>query len=256
MFSLTRPPYFLPVIVMYILYLDDSGSVKNATDSHVILAGIAVFERKPHWLSNYLDELAEDLWPESPSSLEFRGSSIFSGRSHWRGIQKDRRFQAYEDALRFLGTSRQVHLFGAAIHKRDVSPDDPIEYGFEQIVNRFDRFLGRLHRANNTQRGLVVLDETSYETTIQSLAREFRQEGHRWGQLYNLADVPLFVDSKATRMVQWADLIAYAVRKYYENGDSRYFDLIAHRFDGEGGVNHGLVHYRPEGVQCNCFACR
>jgi hypothetical protein len=30
--------------------------------------------------------------------------------------------------------------------------------------NRFDRFPGRLHRNNDTQRGLVILDETSYET--------------------------------------------------------------------------------------------
>ena len=62
-----------------------------------------------------------------------------------------------------------------------------MELAFEQIANRFDRFLGRLHRNDNTQRGLLVLDESSYETSIQSLARDFRVEGHRWGQLYSLA---------------------------------------------------------------------
>ncbi|MGB0671817.1 MAG: DUF3800 domain-containing protein [Rhodospirillales bacterium] len=113
-----------------------------------------------------------------------------------------------------------------------------------------------MHRANNTQRGLVVLDESSYETSIQSLARDFRTDGHRWGQLYNLSDVPLFVDSKATRMIQWADLVAYAMRRYYEYGDSCYMDQIVGRFDAEGGVRHGLFHFRPISSPCNCYACR
>jgi hypothetical protein len=65
-----------------------------------------------------------------------------------------------------------------------------------------------------------------------------------------------FASSKATRMLQYADLIAYAVRKYYENGDSTYFDLISHRFDAEGGVIHGLTHYTPPGANCNCICCR
>jgi hypothetical protein len=43
---------------MYLLYLDDSGSVGNAEDSHIILAGVAVFERQTHWLSEGLDRIA------------------------------------------------------------------------------------------------------------------------------------------------------------------------------------------------------
>lgn len=80
--------------------------------------------------------------------------------------------------------------------------------------------------------------------------------GHRWGQLYNLSDVPLFVNSKATRLIQFADMIAYAMRRYYEKGDASLFDLFSHRFDAVGGVNHGLVHYTLPNAQCPCFACR
>jgi hypothetical protein len=131
-----------------------------------------------------------------------------------------------------------------------------MRYAFEQICNRVDRFSGRLHQAGNTQRGMIILDETSYETSLQGLARNFRIDGHRWGQLYNLADVPFFVDSKATRMIQYADMLAYGVRKYYENGDATYFDLFSQRFDVEGGVIHGLTHYTPAGAVCNCLSCR
>jgi uncharacterized protein DUF3800 len=131
-----------------------------------------------------------------------------------------------------------------------------MEYAFEQVCNRFDRFLGRLHKAGDTQRGMIILDKSTYETSLQGLTRDFRLGGHRWGEMYNLADVPLFVDSQATRMVQFADMLAYAVRRYYENGDATYFDLFSHRFDTVGGVVHGLTHYTPAGANCNCHCCR
>jgi hypothetical protein len=241
---------------MYILYLDDSGSVRNASDKHIVLAGVAVFERQSHWFSNRLDEVAGQFWPISPVSLEFRGSSIHSGREHWRGLEKQVRLDAFARALSILGTSRHAHLFAAVVHKAAVSPDDPMEYAFEQICTRFDKFLGRLHNNGNTQRGLIILDKSSYETSLQGLARKFRTDGHRWGQLYNLADVPFFVDSKETRMIQYADLIAYAVRRYYENGDAGYIDIVSNRFDAEGGIIHGLHHRTPQGAACNCLSCR
>lgn len=60
-------------------------------------------------------------------------------------------------------------------------------------------------------RGLVVMDRSHYEETLQELARGFRVQGTRWGQLRNLAEVPLFVDSRASRLVQIADLLSWAV---------------------------------------------
>lgn len=241
---------------MHLLYLDDSGSVGNAGDSHIVLAGLSVYERSPHWLSQRLDKIAEGVWPDNPATLEFRGVDILSGRRKWRGIHPDNRRRAYRDALAQIASTAGVHLFGAAIHKAAISPDDPMEYAFEQICNRFDRYLGRLHKAGNTQRGLIILDESAYETSLQGLARNFRTDGHRWGQLYNLSEVPLFVDSRATRMIQYADLIAHSVRRYFESGDATYFDIIAPRFDAVGGVVHGLVHYTPADAQCNCLVCR
>lgn len=241
---------------LHLLYLDDSGSARNPEDRYVILAGVAVFERQPFWFSKQLDRLAAEISPEAPDSVEFRGGDIITGRKHWRKIPKEQRLSVYDRALDILKNSREARLFGAAIHKAAVSPSDPIEYAFEQMCNRFDRFLGRLHRQNDTQRGLLVLDESSYETTLQNLARNFRTIGHRWGQLYNMAEVPLFVDSKATRMIQFADLVAHGMRHNFEHGNSRYLDRIASKFDSEGGVTHGLVHIAPRDTQCSCLSCR
>lgn len=73
----------------------------------------------------------------------------------------------------------------------------------------FNRYLKRLHRGGQTQRGIIVFDKATYETDIQSLATDFRKFG--WGVIHNLCEVPLFLDSKASRLVQAADLIWYAL---------------------------------------------
>jgi Protein of unknown function (DUF3800) len=242
---------------MHLLYLDDSGSVGNPSDKHVILAGMAIHEKRGHWLSQSLNDLAHRVWPGS-SSLEFRGTDIRGGKKHWRGIGKAEREQVYKEALGIIAASPKdgVRLFAAAVHKIACSPDDPMEFAFEQMCSRFDRFLTRLHRKGDTQRGLIILDKSSYETSLQGLAKDFAIDGHRWGDLHNIAEVPLFVDSTATRLIQFADLIAHAVRRYYDAGDDSLFNIIKDRFDSEGGVVHGLIHHKPQEEACGCHYCR
>ena len=102
---------------------------------------------------------------------------------------------------------------------------------------------------------LFVMDESSYENTLQGLARRFRERGTRWGNLRNLSEVPMFVDSEASRIIQLADLLSWAVWRRYELGDTRFFDRIVGRFDAAGGVIHGLVHFKAPGTDCSCPAC-
>lgn len=240
---------------MHLLYIDDSGSVSNTSDRHIILAGFSVFERAGHWLGKAMDKQAEELWSSSPDSLEFHGTEIHSGSKKWRALPRDVRHSAYETALRALSRNREVRLFAVAIHKEAVEARDPMEVAFEQIVSRFDQMLGRLYKAGDTQRGLIIADKSTYETSLQKLAIEFRKSGHTFGHLRNISDVPFFVDSKATRLIQYADLVAHTFRRYIEYGDSSRFDIIRHAFDNSGGIFHGLYHKVPDGDACACAAC-
>ena len=86
----------------------------------------------------------------------------------------------------------------------------------------------------------MLFDKASTEKRLQSLAREFKYEGHTWGKIANYAEVPVFLDSKATRLIQLADLVAYAVFRKYEAGDDSFFNEIGDCYDSEGGVQHGL----------------
>ena len=243
---------------MYVLYLDDAGSVVNRQDRHFVLAGIAVFERQVHWLQDELERLAAGLGHPDPGNLELHANQIFAGRGWWRSMRsRDERRAVIKQGL---AVARSLHplqwrLFGVAIDRQALSPEDPVEYAFEQLCNRFDRFLNRLHHQGDRQKGLIVLDESAQETRLQSLATEFRTLGHRWGVTRHLVDVPLFVDSRATRCLQYADLVAYALWRKYEMDDGEFFDVISDRFDREGATVHGLHHYRNLNYPCDCPGC-
>jgi len=90
---------------------------------------------------------------------------------------------------------------------------------------------------------------------LQKLSREFRKAGTRWGSLKNIADSPFFVDSRASRLVQLADHVAYSVFRRYNTGDAQYMDIIASRFDEADGVYHGLSHKHADRLNCTCHGC-
>jgi hypothetical protein len=242
---------------MYLLYLDDAGSVQAADQRHFVLAGICVFERQVHFLTKELDALAARIFPPAPYELEFHGSHMLPGKGVWRQFRD--REQRRTFVRHALATSRSLKgnwaLFGVVVDKAEVSPEDPIEFAFEQLCVRFDAFLKRKFRSGDKQRGLIVLDKSTRETRLQSLAIEFARSGHRYGILHSLADVPMFVDSAATRMVQYADLVAYALWQKFERGDDEFLRVIEDAFDREGGVVHGLLHKKTPGLLCDCPYC-
>ena len=93
-----------------------------------------------------------------------------------------------------------------------------METAFEDLSQRFDFFLSRRKAAGDPQRGMIILDKTTRETSLQKLSREFRKVGTQWGVLRNIADTPFFVDSRAFRLVQVADHVAYSVFRRYNSG--------------------------------------
>ncbi|MCY3953067.1 MAG: DUF3800 domain-containing protein, partial [bacterium] len=86
---------------------------------------------------------------------------------------------------------------------------------FELVTKKFDDFVDRMSRGGQQQRGLIVHDRSSVEGTLQQWTNQWRVASSSLGQLRNLVDVPLFADSRATRALQAADLVAYALFRYY-----------------------------------------
>jgi hypothetical protein len=229
---------------MHLLYVDESGSASDVSQTYFVLAGVSVFERQTHWIEQKLNEIATRFGTISPHELELHGSPMRSGKGIWRKIPQADREQAIKDALQF-GIADQgvnaVRLFSTVVKKSKLVGIDPVVHSFEQITSRFDMFLSRCHtKYEDTQRGLMLFDESSTEQRIQTLAREFKYNGHSYGKTRNYSEVPVFLDSRASRLIQLADLVAYSIFRHYEYQDSQYFDIFKHRFDYADGVQHGL----------------
>lgn len=229
---------------MHLLYLDESGSVADPNEKYFVLAGVSVFEREAHWIEQELNAIAARFLPANPYAIELHGSPMRSGREGWKRHDLRDRLQGIKDALKVGIDDRQrknVRLFGAVIKKASLVGIDPVEHAFEQMISRFDLFLKRLHHKNgDSQRGIILFDKSSTERRIQTLAREFKYAGHSWGQTKNYAEVPVFLDSKASRLIQLADLVAFALYRFYEHQDNSFYDVIKHCFDTEGVAEHGL----------------
>jgi hypothetical protein len=228
---------------MHLFYVDESGSVTDPAQKYFVLAGVAMFERKTHWIEQRLNEVALRFSPADPHAIELHGSPMRAGRDGWKAHPYSDRLAAIKDALQFGVADHYpgVRLFGAVIKKDTITGQDPVVHAFEQLAGRFDLFLKRLHNKHqDSQRGIMLFDKSSTELRIQTLAREFKYTGYTWGKTSNYAEVPVFLDSKASRLIQLADLVAYALFRFHEYGDHSFYDVIKGCFDAEGGVEHGL----------------
>jgi hypothetical protein len=158
---------------MHLLYLDESGSVSDASQKHFVLAGLSVFERQTHWVEEKLNAIAArfSVDPTQAHSVELHGSPMRGGRGDWRAFPVADRIQTIKDSLHdgvFLNHPR-IRLFGAVICKASLPAEDPIDHVFEQLSYRFDLFLKRQYqRHGNRERGLIIFDKSTTEQTIQT----------------------------------------------------------------------------------------
>ena len=252
---------------MHILYLDDSGSPANPNEDYFVLGGLSIPEASVRWLTHQLNELARELPGDiHHSRIEFHAAEVFSGRKppwsklhHWRGKTEKResRIQVLKDVLGVLDKANpDIVAFGTAVHKASYPNADPINMAFEDVSSRFNRHLRNISTADRRELGIIVIDKSASETNLQSLARQFRDEGNQWGdQLRHVCEVPLFVDSSASRLVQLADHIAYAIFRFYNAGDANYLNCLEGRFQEKDGILHGLAHLKNGTNSCLCPAC-
>lgn len=229
---------------MHLLYLDESGSASEAGIQHFVLAGVSFFERSTHWTEQKLNEVVQTVAKGGDiHDIELHGSPMHGGRGFWRRLDRPVRQQTIRDALQVgIGDNHHSRVFAAVIRRDKCPAKDIVEHAFEEICRRYDVYLGNMHRvARDTQRGIMIFDKCSTENRIQRLARTFKYEGHASGKTRNYAEVPLFLDSKASRLIQLADLVAYAFHKSYEHGDNQYLDIIRPRIHRNASpASHGL----------------
>ena len=224
---------------MHLLYIDESGLPKN-TGQCFVLAGVSIFERHTYFFSKDLDEIAARFKPADPSIIELHGSPMLGGRGTWHKYPRADREQAIKDALQILAdSSKSNRIFAAVLKQGSMKPSEMMGHCFLQLATRFDYYLERL-QTKYQARGMMLFDKSGHEVAIQNKTTKYRNTGHDWGRLKHFAEVPAFIDSKSSRLIQLADLVAYAIFRKYSRDDDRFFSIIKSRFDSDQGQQHGL----------------
>jgi len=242
---------------MYLLYLDESGQQQG---KYFVLAGAAVFERQTYWIADELKKIETRYVPGVAQPVELHASAIRGGKEHpWDGLSKEDRY-ALLDAVYGVIAEANLVLFAVAIEREWVAPKEKEEeyaFAFESITQRFDGFLKRKFREDSDrQRGIIIIAQSEFQTRIETLAQKIIKDGGtRWGELRNLAEIPLFTSAANSRMLQVADFCANAVYGRYEGGHARQFDKIVSKFDQAGGEYCGLAHFSRVYESCSCPAC-
>jgi hypothetical protein len=187
-------------------------------------------------------------------------SSLKQRRSFVKDYEKTRgyihltraeRRQCIEELADLVGSWVDARAFGDAHNKRHVSGTHHFDEAFAQIVTRFNSYL----QFTGAGLGLLVQDKNeTVSTRLTNAMREYHAEGTLWRRIDRIVETPMFVDSHLTSMVQLADLVAYATRRFFDNAETNLFNRIKNRFDRNRGLMVGLRHFTGP-FQCRCAVC-
>jgi hypothetical protein len=110
-------------------------------------------------------------------------------------------------------------------------------------------------RSGDPHNGILIADRSRYEKTLQAWvelarARFSRPQGDP-RRLYALAETPFFVDSKSTRLMQIADLVAFSLYRGYNAADWTWANTL---MPGLHPDPTRLVHFTGD-TPCSCPVC-
>lgn len=263
---------------MYLLALDESGT--HGGSPVMIVGGLAIHERDARPLQTELDAVVHrHLSPLGldPLAHELHATDIRKPKgarpatatrgprqaSLWKTVPLATRTAVLEDAYRTLAQYEEVDnkhpwsIFACIIDARHRKFAQRERHAYDHVLHRFDEMVAERSTSTGVpQHGLVIHDRRSdEERNIQDRASTWRRTA---GRLTRLADVPLFADSRATRLLQAADLVNYALWRQFSTADTTYSGHVWPRTYQLAGRMTGAIHITPafRTGACGCPPCQ
>lgn len=169
------------------------------------------------------------------------------------------RKQFIKEVADLIGSWSFARLFGECVDKihfnMEIAKKPVDEQAFEQLVSRLEQYLSIYSNSSKRkQYGLLIHDNNETVSKRHTvLMKHFHEKGTLWTQIRNIIETPLFVDSQLTSMIQLADLCAYALRRYLENGEETLFGPIFSIADRKESRVVGVRHFSE--TTCSCRIC-
>lgn len=264
---------------MYSLVLDESGT--HAGAPVLLVAGLAIHESDVRQLEENIHQVLDGLLRplgldpydyeahagelKTPNHARRRPDGRMRPASPWVTIDSAVRLKVLDEVYEVISTWRPAseefptRMFGAVIDRRNKSQPKAERQAYEHVLHRFDEMLAIVSAASGVeQRGIVLHDRRDgYDKTVQDLAAKW-QRATGPSKIDRLVHVPVFADSRVSRLIQAADFISYALWRYYNNTeDAKLTPLWQLAGRGESGELVDVVHKCPEfgSKTCQCEPC-
>lgn len=246
---------------MYLLYADESGDFTDPATNVLVIGGIAVHEDAVRPLAGDINRTMNGfIGRQKAMQVELHGSPLRVGAGEWDGVSPRKRFGLYHELLRKCGgwrhddTGSEIEPFAVVID-RDHS-QSPTETAYGELLFLFDSVLREKRRGGDPHNGVLIADRSRYERTLEAWVEVARARFTRPKQdprrLYALAETPFFIDSRLTRLMQVADLLAHALYRGYNAGDWALANSAIPSLTGPSPLR--LVHFTSDPT-CSCVAC-
>ncbi|RLS57783.1 MAG: DUF3800 domain-containing protein [Planctomycetota bacterium] len=187
--------------------------------------------------------------------------SLFQKTEGYIHLSRAERIEVLRQSADLIGGWSDIRLFAEAVNKDHSfgltsAKRTPFEFAFTELVQRFEYFLRNRGAAiQQPLQGMLIQDNNdTLARKLTDLMRRFHHEGTAWTDIEHIIETPFFVDSTLTAMVQLADIVGYATRRFFENGETDLFDRIYGRFDRTPKGVVGIRHFTAS--TCDCRVCR
>lgn len=209
---------------MLLGYVDESYN-----NSFYYMAALLCSDEHAQDLASTLDAVvakaSRDYADISPDT-ELHGYELFHGKANWRSLVEMHRVRIaiYGQVFAAIG-SLPVHIIIRGVDRQRLTARypaaaDPHSIVLSHLLERIDE-----HAASLGHRALVIADEVGQH--VQSQCRDelrfYRQSGtygYRGHRLTQIIDTLHFAPSKASRLVQAVDMVAFLARRILCKEDS------------------------------------
>jgi hypothetical protein len=240
---------------MHILFVDESGTPpKPGTSSpkYFVVGGVIIPEGAWHRVRNSVLGLKLRRGVRGEIKWRYFAPENDDAQNPMRGLPHDRRNQIRAEMLRILTSEASVKAIAcvcspaAAYEMPSIkTPEDLYHGAYKPVTERFQYYLQDLSRSIGArQYGIIVADHRNRQDDTR--LRSHHQKLLHGTRITSLIEGLFLGPSHLSVGIQLADLVAGAVWRRFESGDSTWYNLLERsiRRNRTGSVDgHGIIKF-------------
>lgn len=204
---------------MYLVYVDESGTIDLSDSENFVLAGLILNEDRWFEADKRVKDLKEKYFPGILGGIEIHMSEIVNGNYEFRKMTQEQRATLIRDIFEII-KKLEIRVVYSVVKKKKLLTNLDVRYWSYKIL--FERLCYQLNDLNvnkeKVQYGLLILDSISKkrDEEIWRGVTDLLKDGRGYEENKFLIEGPVFVESHLRSPMQIIDCIAYAINYHYK----------------------------------------